>query len=1031
MAGDNRGDYRRSGWRIGLALVASGCFGSGRADVVGVITQGGAEPAHSAASGGGAGTESVHSAGSGGGAGAEPVHSAGSGGVAGNEAGGDGGAEQDPAETVWAVGAQGKIWLRTEEKRWEDWESPTDKNLNALWGSAADDIWAVGDEGVLLHFDGEWARVELAEDLPNLRAIHGRSATDVWAVGDGGAVLRWNGSRWNRIESPTTQNLRSVRAVSKDEVWVGGPVGGILEWDGTRLRERSISAAPLVIDRLWHSNGGPVWALADYEVDCTDWEDDEQWGTVATYVLRKERNGWVERFVSAGGTRVATMFGLAEDDIWFLGYEDFEGWGSWAYRWDGVDMGRVEARDGEYPIDRMWGTDPEHLWVVTQEGISRLLPNGTVSEGSMRPYDLWGPGPVSGGRKGDYVRSVEDYPRIHATGCREEGCEAGVCDLTNTQGGACFCLGPNHEEDGECVKNTGCEGEACSGHGSCVEVDGEPRCECDSGYLPQEPARCGIDAAACSAEGWCIQAEGLPQAQWYATWASGPDDVWVVGEADYVFGVRMIVAHRGPSGWSVSGLEGPGSSAVVPPLVDISGTGPDDVWILSGRVHHFDGQSWAPLEIDAGAGLVGAEGGELQRIYAASPSEVWVAGIHESIVQVPLLYKWDGAQWWNVRVGDIVWQDQICGSGIPFVDDQLVLDCEYCEYGAQIPQQPQQELDALGLPPLSREPALEPAGVAVAGEDDVYVVGGTRIAHYDGTDWTEEKATPMPPTLMRLEAARDGTGLWALGGSLWDTVVGVGDGFDWTWSTVPACERQLGSGAPAEHVGPHEISAPTSELAFGFCDDDVAVGYDGSAWAALPVDLPSRVVETFDGIVATSAADVWLTGLARSESGSTSESFAAHWDGAHWQLAEPEPGARLGPLAVDSDSGLWAVGRDDPRIARFDGGAWVFEEFEGLEFERILASSARSVWAVAPDKLVHWDGEDWTIELDEPPLNDVWIDAEGLPWVAADEFVLHYDGDGWVRERLPAGIAATHISATQDRIWVGGYGYPFASRPLN
>lgn len=37
----------------------------------------------------------------------------------------------------------------------------------------------------------------------------------------------------------------------------------------------------------------------------------------------------------------------------------------------------------------------------------------------------------------------------------------------------------------------------------------------------------------------------------------------------------------------------------------------------------------------------------------------------------------------------------------------------------------------------------------------------------------------------------------------------------------------------------------------------------------------------------------------------------------------------------------------------------------------------------------------------------------------------------WVQEYLPATIAATHISATRNRIWVGGYGYPFASRLLD
>jgi pyruvate/2-oxoglutarate dehydrogenase complex dihydrolipoamide acyltransferase (E2) component len=53
--------------------------------------------------------------------------------------------------------------------------SPTTRTLNRVRGTAADDVWAVGDGGTILHWDGiEWS--EQASGTPN-------DLDGVWAVG--------------------------------------------------------------------------------------------------------------------------------------------------------------------------------------------------------------------------------------------------------------------------------------------------------------------------------------------------------------------------------------------------------------------------------------------------------------------------------------------------------------------------------------------------------------------------------------------------------------------------------------------------------------------------------------------------------------------------------------------------------------------------------------------------------------------------------------------------------------------------------
>src|SRR5207237_5473138 len=61
---------------------------------------------------------------------------------------------------------------------------PQGNNIARVWGSGASDVWAVGDMGVILHWNGSgWSQVP-SGTTKYLRCIWGRSSNDVWAVGD-------------------------------------------------------------------------------------------------------------------------------------------------------------------------------------------------------------------------------------------------------------------------------------------------------------------------------------------------------------------------------------------------------------------------------------------------------------------------------------------------------------------------------------------------------------------------------------------------------------------------------------------------------------------------------------------------------------------------------------------------------------------------------------------------------------------------------------------------------------------------------
>ena len=66
-----------------------------------------------------------------------------------------------------------------------------DTQLNGVWGAAANDIWAVGDGGVIVHFNGvDWSTIP-SGTTENLSSIWGSGPNDIWAGGDSGILLHY------------------------------------------------------------------------------------------------------------------------------------------------------------------------------------------------------------------------------------------------------------------------------------------------------------------------------------------------------------------------------------------------------------------------------------------------------------------------------------------------------------------------------------------------------------------------------------------------------------------------------------------------------------------------------------------------------------------------------------------------------------------------------------------------------------------------------------------------------------------------
>ncbi len=163
-----------------------------------------------------------------------------------------------------------------------------DVDLYAVWGSDAKAVWAVGESGTALYYNGiKWVSVDSGVSK-RLDCVHGSAADDVYAVTSSGKVIRWDGSEWQTYYNlSNSEDATCLTVVGEKDVLV-------IAWDS--LPEKM---------RLYRIQDGVKTVLASDDV----------------YI-------W-----SPNGSKPKTMsmMGFSPTDAVILAYH--------AYRWDGTLKG--------------------------------------------------------------------------------------------------------------------------------------------------------------------------------------------------------------------------------------------------------------------------------------------------------------------------------------------------------------------------------------------------------------------------------------------------------------------------------------------------------------------------------------------------------------------------------------------------------------------------------------------------------------------------------------------------------------------
>ncbi|MBL8950425.1 MAG: hypothetical protein JNK82_06590 [Myxococcaceae bacterium] len=226
------------------------------------------------------------------------------------------------ADDVWAAGERGTL-MHFDGRGWSGRAELVAEDLLALWGSGPRDVWASGRGGVLLHFDGEtWRRSDSGTTEP-LWAFAGRGPNDVFAVG-GTAALHFDGEGWERVQVPDGAGFSSVWIEGREVFAQGSAVFRLVAGRFERVQSWSLGEATPVPgparhrfaykpQQLFERRGGELAPLDQVEGTWSSAPDRLWTQTLGGEALRHDGQGW-SRFKLPGPVRV--IWERTPDDVW-------------------------------------------------------------------------------------------------------------------------------------------------------------------------------------------------------------------------------------------------------------------------------------------------------------------------------------------------------------------------------------------------------------------------------------------------------------------------------------------------------------------------------------------------------------------------------------------------------------------------------------------------------------------------------------------------------------------------------------------
>lgn len=233
-------------------------------------------------------------------------------------------------------------------------QSPSRANLLGIWGAAADAVWAVGEGGSILRWNGSAWVIEVSATTQALRGVWGTGRDDVWAAGDPQAtsptILHRDAAVWQAITPPSLRfygvPLLTGTSLDRSTVYIPSTVEGSLiqfvggVWGFLPSHGQNLGCAQLTA--MWSTGGtlGDLWAVGS---GCA---------------LRQPRGGIWTAMMPPPRDTLNAIWGSGADDVWAAGNTGT------LYRWNGKATSEVTPKPTTQHLRGISGTAPDDIWAV-------------------------------------------------------------------------------------------------------------------------------------------------------------------------------------------------------------------------------------------------------------------------------------------------------------------------------------------------------------------------------------------------------------------------------------------------------------------------------------------------------------------------------------------------------------------------------------------------------------------------------------------------------------------------------------------
>ena len=258
---------------------------------------------------------------------------------------------------------------------WQAMDSGTTEHLMDVWGTASDNIFAVGGNGTILHYDGtEWTLMN-SPTTELLQSIWGANADDIWIVGfyDEIILRSQNGSEWKKEPNlPSDLIFHDVWGSGPNDVYAVGEYGEssdggvILHFDGNSWTNEhgpifGPISGPVQFNGVWGRGPNEVFVVGHNGVS----------NGVEGVCYRYDGNDWSWEWSGSGWPQTRSLLGVwVTADELFIGGESFGGpsdWHAQALHYNGSAW-ETEIFPDFDALNCVWGTARDNVYMAGYDG---------------------------------------------------------------------------------------------------------------------------------------------------------------------------------------------------------------------------------------------------------------------------------------------------------------------------------------------------------------------------------------------------------------------------------------------------------------------------------------------------------------------------------------------------------------------------------------------------------------------------------------------------------------------------------------